>query len=454
MLLILSVLLTLFFVFFNFLISNKDYLNPSTLLSEIILLFLIMCLSFAGKYAIEFNFLTVIVLFLVQFIFSVFNFLSASSSRKRQEESSKKIGATEILISKNFQLLTIVLQIVAIVLFIKYIRDIAFASGRGGGLFEWISNFDGLFKFNYNYFLTLGVAQSKVYSLLEYPVECLGYFVVYITVNNYVFNKKIDKLNIVIILLHLFKGLLTGSRSPLFRVVTMILILYYILYNRKHGRKAGSFSTLIRILVIVLVSIPLFVFVLTLMGRSTDTTDLSHYIFLYTGAPLLNLNNYLDTYTSSEVSIFGEQTLRTFYGFLYGKTNLDIFKVTNIISNFSFVSSSNGIGTGNVFTAFYMFVYDWGIKGVILFTSIMAAYYVPVYKVLVNRINGVKYKFDLNLFFYAYLFNDLVMLLFSNRFFETTMRESFFRFSFVALILYALLFSKRIKLGKYVFKMG
>ena len=69
-----------------------------------------------------------------------------------------------------------------------------------------------------------------------------------------------------------------------------------------------------------------------------------------------------------------------------------------------------------------------------------------------NRINGVKYKFDLTLFFYVYLFNDLVMFLFSNRFFETIMRESFFRFSFVALILYALLFSKRIKLGKYIFK--
>ncbi|MGQ7379160.1 O-antigen polymerase [Streptococcus suis] len=454
MLLILSVLFTIFFIFFNFYFSNGDYLNPATLLSEIILLFSSMCLAFVGKYAIEFNLLTVIVLFVVQLIFSGINFLTSSTQRHKSTSMLEKEGITEINLSRNFRLLIIFVQVVAIVLFIKYIRDISFASGRGGGLFEWISNFDGLFKFNYDYFVTLGVSQSKVYSLLEYPVECLGYFVVYITVNNYVFNKKIDKLNIVIILLHLFRGLLTGSRSPLFRVVTMILILYYILYNRKYGRKAGSFSTLIRILVIVLVSIPLFVFVLTLMGRSTDTTDFLHYIFLYTGAPLLNLNNYLATYTSSEVSIFGEQTLRTFYGFLYGKTNLDIFKVTNIISNFSFVRSSNGIGTGNVFTAFYMFVYDWGIKGVILFTSIMATYYVPVYKVLVNRINGVKYKFDLTLFFYAYLFNDLVMLLFSNRFFETTMRESFFRFSFVALILYALLFSKRIKLGKYVFKMG
>ncbi|NQJ69172.1 oligosaccharide repeat unit polymerase [Streptococcus suis] len=454
MLLILLVLLTLFFVLFNFNFSNGDYLNPATLLSEIILLFSSMCLFYVDKYEIEFNLLTVIVLFLVQFIFSTINFFTSSTQRKKSNSHLEVTRVSEINLSKNIKLLIIIFQIIAILFFIKYIRDISFASGRGGGLFDWISNFDGLFKFKYDYFVTLGVSQSKIYSILEYPVECLGYFVTYITVNNYVYNKKIDRLNLTIILLHLVKGLLTGSRSPLFRVVTMILILYYILFNRKYGRKSGNFSTLIKIIASVLVITPLFIFVLSLMGRSTDTTDFSHYIFLYTGAPLLNLNNYLATYSTSEVSIFGEQTLRTFYGFLYGKTGFDIFKVTNIISNFSFVRSTNGIGTGNVFTAFYMFVYDWGIKGVILFTSIMAIYYVPVYKFLVNRINGVQYKFDLTLFFYAYLFNDLVMLLFSNRFFETTMRESFFRFSFVAFILYSILFTKKMKFGKYIFKLG
>lgn len=450
--LILLILVTFLFLLINFMVTKGDYMHPSFLLSALLFIYELFCLSVVDKYAIVFNHRTFIVLFIAQFIFFIITLFGMVISKKRQTTNSE-LGRTEltpIVFGKGLSLLTIGMQLVVIFFFIRYLRNVAGAAGVSGGLSNWIATYDGMIKFAYERFVDLRVSHSFIYKLLEYPADVLSYFAVYVLVNNYLAVKKVNRLHLVILLLMLVRITLTGSRSPMLRILTMVIMLFYVLYNRKVGKRTGDMKTLLKLLGMIAVTIPFLVGVLSLMGRSTDTVDMVHYVFLYTGAPLLNLNNYLETFTVPEASLIAEQTLRGFYVFLYSRTGNLNYRVVNIIGNSSFVSSANGIGTGNVLTAFYVFMYDLGYIGVLVFSTIMASYYIPIYN-KVTSLNQKNRRFDFNMFFYAYLFNDLVMLPFSNRFFETTVRESFFRFWLVAVILYLYLYSDYFK--KYRIKL-
>ena len=178
----------------------------------------------------------------------------------------------------------------------------------------------------------------------------------------------------------------------------------------------------------MLVLAPLSVLFLNITGRSGGAGEDSLFmttmaaIFKYIGAPLLNLNNYLSqthANSSSEIA-FGEQTFRGFYQFIYSQFSIEKLNYDSIVSAKSFVTSANGLRTGNVFTTFYMFVYDFGLWGIIPLMSIISFYYCYTYSKIKSKVyKSDEQNIDFRLFIYAYLFNELIMLFFSNRFFET-----------------------------------
>ena len=73
---------------------------------------------------------------------------------------------------------------------------------------------------------------------------------------------------------------------------------------------------------------------------------------------------------------------------------------------------------GNVYTTFYAFIYDFGFLGVVSLTGFMAIVCVWLYN-KVNYVDLISNKISLYVICYAYLLNDIVMLPFSNRFYET-----------------------------------
>lgn len=56
--------------------------------------------------------------------------------------------------------------------------------------------------------------------------------------------------------------------------------------------------------------------------------------------------------------------------------------------------------------------------------------------------------FNYKLFIFSYLFNDLVMLPFSNRFYETVLDAAFLKFLILSWVLVDLLFEHSVVLGK------
>ena len=82
---------------------------------------------------------------------------------------------------------------------------------------------------------------------------------------------------------------------------------------------------------------------------------------------------------------------------------------------------------------FYKIIYDFGFSGVFWVTGLMALYYSLTYMRIRTKINH--HPIDFRLFIYAYLFNDLIMSAFSNRYYETVFEAPFIKFVPVAFIL-------------------
>lgn len=429
-LLVFSLLLILIF---NLLIVNLDYMHPSILFVVPFLVFGVTSILGEEAYKIIFHEETLLVIVSSALIFTFITLLSQTVYKSKE---NLNFPLTEIIISKKVTLFFIVFFIVTQLAFIKYLEAISLAHfGYSGSLGEMISLYDVMTKFWTEIFSELNVPIPLLYRIGNPITQGFGYLIVYIFIHNYVATKRIDKLHLLIILLLCLNIILNGSRSPIFRIVTMMLITFYVLYNKQNNVRRGNIKFLLKSLLIVIFSGTFFIALLSLMGRENDL-DMFHYIFIYVGAPLVNLDNYLAFRPDgSYATIFGEQTFRGLYAYI-AKIISDESLIFPTIDQFTF--SNYGLEIGNVYTTFYSFIYDFEYVGFIPLILIIALYYVFTYQRLKTRAIKTN-KVHFSLFIYAYLFNDLIMLAFSNRFYTTVLDIGFIKiviFSYICHLLF------------------
>lgn len=429
-LLVFSLLLILIF---NLLIVNLDYMHPSILFVVPFLVFGVTSILGEEAYKIIFHEETLLVIVSSALIFTFITLLSQTVYKSKE---NLNFPLTEIIISKKVTLFFIVFFIVTQLAFIKYLEAISLAHfGYSGSLGEMISLYDVMTKFWTEIFSELNVPIPLLYRIGNPITQGFGYLIVYIFIHNYVATKRIDKLHLLIILLLCLNIILNGSRSQIFRIVTMMLITFYVLYNKQNNVRKGNIKFLLKSLLIVIFSGTFFIALLSLMGRENDL-DMFHYIFIYVGAPLVNLDNYLAFRPDgSYATIFGEQTFRGLYAYI-AKIISDESLIFPTIDQFTF--SNNGLEIGNVYTTFYSFIYDFEYVGFIPLILIIALYYVFTYQRLKTRAIKTN-KVHFSLFIYAYLFNDLIMLAFSNRFYTTVLDIGFIKiviFSYICHLLF------------------
>ena len=263
----------------------------------------------------------------------------------------------------------------------------------------------------------------------------------YVIVNNFVVSKKISILQIIVVLLTSISIILTGSRTPLFRIITFALILYYILAYRNGIFKQGNLKFLLKLIFVIVATAFFMLFVMKLMGRGNALgNSLANYFFVYIGAEIVNLDTFLHSNDISFLSgfsiLFGQYTFQPVYTYIGKIFNIPFLYYPTIEI---YEKSANGIEIGNVHTTYYPFIYDFGYIGILLIAGI-AFYYIYSYQ---NLMTHKKTGFDYKLFIFAYLFNDLIMLFFSNRFFETVADPFFMKICIILCVLY--LYSKFIK---------
>lgn len=423
--------ITAMFVVINFLISDKDFLHPAVLFCLTFFASVVMCILNQESYAISFSGETFIVLTIGFICMTVINYLFNHGGKSIR--SFTDMG--EIHVPAVIEIFALVIQVLATYYFWVYLRNLSLANGSGLKLSEMIATFDNLSKFQQDTLYSLHVTIPMVFRICNPISEVIGYIALYFFIHNFLAAKKIDFLPLLSILLLIISCLMSGSRSPLFRIFTFAIIQIYIYWLKQHKHFKISYKTFLICSVVIIVAWIIAFSSMKFMGRDVSHVNIKEYIFIYLGSPLLNLDTFIRSHSILAIGqagpgLFGSQTFGTLYAYIAKLLKLPYPHIENL---HVFIQSPNGIDTGNVYTTYMPFIYDFGIFGMIPAVLFMCFYYVYSYKIIMKCQTNKGY---FELFIYAYLFNDLLMLPFASRFYNTILSPGFIKFFLISVILW------------------
>jgi len=432
----LLILTTLIFLILNFLLAKKDYMHPAVIFHGMFLLYELMCLLGEEAYAVTLHVGSLSVISLGFCAMTTANLISHDVG-KRKELCISELKA--IKVPRIYLIALIIMQVVSILYFCKYLGNLstAYYGTSDSTMSESIELYDTLTKFLRDEYNELAVPIPMAYRITNPLCAGAEYIVLYIMVNNFLVKKKVDPLMIMILGLMCIRIIMNGSRSPLLRIFTFIFLLLYVL-SMKSGRiRRGDMKFFRKLIIAAFGFVALMFMVLIIMGRTTRFTGIVDHLFVYFGAPIVNLDTFIESYRVKLLAplergaLIGAQTFKNLYFYLYKLFKIRGFSDIEEIELFAF--SSNNREIGNVYTMFYKIIYDFGFLGVVPLTLIMGIYYCETYrKIMSEKSDKI---IDLRLLIYAYLFNDIVMSAFSNRFYETIFDAPFIKFIIVVILL-------------------
>ena len=447
---VLLIIVTLGFLFLNYILSDHDYMHPAVIFHLVFFVYEFVCLCGTSAYAVSLHEGSVLVLTTGFIAITATNIFS---HRYRGYKVPYTIELREIRIPKVYLRILILMQIISIVSFYQYLSELAVAYGGSYGiapdsLSGMIKLYDTMTKFWESIFNELAVPIPLGYRISNPICASAEYIVLYGMINNFLIKKrKVNKWEIMVLIFMCVRIVMNGSRSPLLRIFTFIFFLIYV-FNYRIGKIRKGNMKFLRKLIIATGSFGFAMFiVLFIMGRMTNFTSIGDHLFVYLGAPIVNLDTFIENNTIqtigsvNENELFGAHVFKGLYSYIVKLFEINSFTKIDSIDTFAF--SSNGHEIGNVYTMFYKIVYDFGYLGVFPITVIMGIYYAETYKkIMVKQPN--KKVIDFRLLIYAYLFNDVVMSAFSTRFYETVFDAPFIKFIVMAWLLDYFFVEKRI----------
>lgn len=410
----------------NYKFGKNDYFYPGFLFSFTFFFFSSICAIGSDHYEVYLLPETVFTIAIGLITFSIVCFLF------HRKGSFQKGQLKYINISNAVLIFIIILQIISIIFFTKYLQNLTTAYASAGythllsySLSGMIKLYDTLTKFWQTIYSELAVPIPMLYRITNPVCSTAEYIALYVAINNLIFNKKIKISYLLIFLLSIIRIIMNGSRSPLFRMATFALMVFYVLEIRSGKIKRGSQVFGGKILIFLLVLFLIMFGALFVMGRATQRVDFLNEFFVYAGAPIANLNIFIKRYyygilTGVSHDAWGAHVFGNLYRYA-GK----LFSFNVQITGFEKFEFSGGYEIGNVYTMFASILYDFGMVGIIPVVSLMAFYYGRNYY-QITKCKRIK-SFDYRLFIYAYLSNDIIMSSFSNRFYETILDAPFLK---------------------------
>lgn len=275
----------------------------------------------------------------------------------------------------------------------------------------------------------VNIVFPRMLSYLRYAVNAMGYWFIYIVINNYLIEKKIDKLSLGVVVCSAVSGMVTGGRGYAIYIILAGIVITILFLNKKNGFRAKiDFKTLAKFMCVCFIIIFAFKTTGTMLGKvatskkSINSFGFFDYLAVYCGAEIKNLDIYLRerlTIIRTKNNIFGSQTfinLIKWFGPSLGISN------TNYSLDLPF-RMVNGFNLGNVYTTFYPYIYDFGYKGVIIMTGIMSL----IAQFIYEKCKRVKLTDvpSINILIYSYIFNTLIFSFFSNKFYELILSKQF-----------------------------
>ena len=251
---------------------------------------------------------------------------------------------------------------------------------------------------------------SKVTDLCRLVVNACSYLFCFLFTNE-LLQKRINIFYGIIIFWGIICQALTGGRSEAINIILSIALFYLMnLYIQKNTNSFLSQKLLIELGILALVLIASFKGIGVIMQRSISDGTMD-YLATYLGAEIKNLDIFLQEPRPKSIA-FGSQTfvylvipIGKKLGIIHARYALDL--------PFRYVK---GYNLGNVYTVFYPFIYDFGYKGLVILTAIMAMLSQLIFEAARDAKRIV--WFVIFNMLYAKVATSLIFSFFSNKFFE------------------------------------
>ena len=383
-----------------FTVSGKDIMAPSVVMCIMFLISTMFALLNVEKWNIKYDFASVMILTsgILVFIIAENAFRYIFCGQLRGKRVIREYHDVKYIHINSYVLvMTILFDLIVCLIYFKQIMSIV-----GGNLTNISSYFlayrrIGISNLKYQD----GQMVSGAITQIMKVVIATGYISSYIFINNWISNMKRGKeqvLHIVIVFLSIIPSVMTGGRTGILKMISAMLIYYYILWHQKNGWTRNLSWKYIRIGIIgFLLGCPIFYNSLVLLGRSTNRQFVD-YISDYVGSSIVLFDDYVKNPIKCEA--FGEETLfgvKKLLGFLgFGESS----------QAYNLEFRSVGIGSSNVYTFFRRPLHDFGLVGMYIFVMCVAFLFSWIY------FKHIKYqkqeKCELWVLAYGYLYYWIV----------------------------------------------
>lgn len=402
--------------------EKKDIISPSFVFCLSFLFSSIWCIVFYKEWSMElFHANTAILIISGVCIFAITSFITRKLYLIFKKVDMNNESVHEIKIDIFIKVLSLLL-----ILFSAYmcLRDVLRITGYSwGNIFKAISRYDYLSKFS-----SQSVGFSKITTISRYISHSLTYWYLYVLVNNILATKKIDFLNLSIVIMGMASSMTSGGRNSAINMLLSIPAVLFVLSNRTNrARKKLSFKTKLTIVLIPLTALMIFPKLTNFVGREVSTTN-TYYLGIYCGAEIKNLDLYLQEY---KYEINPDKKNMTFRNLILW-IGPALYNVEPYGYDLPFRSVNNN-NLGNVYTTFYAFLYDYGYIGVVVLVALMAFILQFVYEKCKRAIIGNKP--NIWILVYGYMFSAIALSFFSNKFYEQNFNATFV-YSIVLWIIY------------------
>lgn len=389
----------LVFVIISYIIFDRDFLAPPTVVSLGLLFSSLCALYNEEKWALDYSADTTVVIAvgvgtfiaggLIGVILSnLFKLNKVSFSHKTYIVSSIQVGALKTLIVVLFQILTMIMLL----------REVSRITG-GGSYLAMVATYRSLTGFNQD----LDDLSLQFPWLLRQFLEmnfAFGLIYIYVIGNNIAAKSKTIFLNWVPVILCSIITFMQGYRSDMLRLWVALLVITYTLKKRSSGWKNNrDTKKMIRRMALSVIGIAiLFVTLRSFVGRSESDWDPIFYLTHYAGSPIAALDLFLKDPTLPS-NIWGKEC---FY-------NLNLIMSTwlkkpelRYIFYKEFRKSPSGLYIGNVYTALRPPYYDFGgIGGLAVYMLIFGAFFTFLYCKVRDKCG--KGEVDFGLLLYSYI---------------------------------------------------
>lgn len=405
------VVITILFIL-SYLIFDKDLLAPPTAVA-LVFLFGCMCALYNEKsWGLEFSIKSTgliavgIIATIVGGIIGVFLVSFFKRGVPSFSFSHKVTKAEEIVVGPLKTGIVIVFQLVAFTLLSQHIRQVTGISN----VFVAVSA--------YRHLSTSAEAVDNLTLRMPFVMRNILEFsgmisivYAYIVGNNLVASKKKMSLNWLPLVIRTLSVFIQGDRSNMIRLWVIVLIVAYTIHRRTVGwRSSRETRKVIRRIAISVVLMGAFFVVIREFTANSSTLDPLHYVTFYAGSPIAVLDQLWHE-PITEPIVFGQRIL-----FYFNNSTTALFGFPGrYLFWYNMMRSPAGVYIGNAPTVFRPAYVEFGLAGMILFLTIMGAFFTILYCKCREKTGNSPIELRLLIYaFVAYVF----MMYFYSTFFD------------------------------------